>query len=272
MRPLTASERSARFTKAEYLKPNDRLTSRERLEIYNRQYWYRLRDSLAEDFPGLKAILGERAFARMSVAYLCEFPSRSFTLRDLGSRLAGWLDANPGWAGRHRDLALDMVRLEWAHIEAFDSEELKEIGPEDLAEPNPDLRLALQPYVRLLSLQWPVDLLRATVDAAADGTRISIGGTVRSGPRALFAAVHRNEGDVFQRRLDPSEFAVLKCFERAGKLSTLLSRALRAAPMPLEDFQTKIGEWLAAWMQLGWLGRPVTNLRPVIQEEKRLRK
>ena len=37
----------------ELVKPNDRLTSTERLNIYHRQYWYRILDSFNEDFPGL---------------------------------------------------------------------------------------------------------------------------------------------------------------------------------------------------------------------------
>ena len=48
---------------ASYIKPNDRLTSFERLEIYNRQYWFRVLGSMVEDFPGLRAVLGERMTA-----------------------------------------------------------------------------------------------------------------------------------------------------------------------------------------------------------------
>src|SRR5579863_10232586 len=100
MRPLSASGRLARFAEdgertsarlRSYVKPNDRLSSAERLEIYNRQYWCRLLDSLAEDFPGLQAVAGKRAFANLSVAYLRDCPSRSFTLRNLGSRLLEWI-------------------------------------------------------------------------------------------------------------------------------------------------------------------------------------
>src|SRR5215469_604765 len=47
---------------AEFIKPNDRLTAFERLEIYNRMYWFRLMDSVLEDSPGLRALLGERRF------------------------------------------------------------------------------------------------------------------------------------------------------------------------------------------------------------------
>ena len=47
---------------AEFIKPNDRLTSFDRLEIYNRQYWFRLLDCLHDDYPGLRALLGQRKF------------------------------------------------------------------------------------------------------------------------------------------------------------------------------------------------------------------
>src|SRR5579863_5454428 len=95
----------------QFVKPNDRLTSTERLNIYHRQYWYRILDSFNEDFPGLCAILGERAFQRLSHAYLSECPSQSFTLRNLGSRLEAWLTSHPEFAGTDPVLALDMIRL-----------------------------------------------------------------------------------------------------------------------------------------------------------------
>ena len=58
MQPLTSSERMRRSAPdgssmsaytARFIKPNDRLTSLERLEIYNRQYWFRLLSSMVED-------------------------------------------------------------------------------------------------------------------------------------------------------------------------------------------------------------------------------
>src|SRR5260370_27923397 len=121
MQPLTGADRIAPRTDARYVKPNDRLSPRERLQIYSRSYWFRVLDSLYDDFPGLRAVLGQGAFHRLSRAYLADRPSRSFTLRNLGSRLAQWLQSNPRYAGSRRALALDMVRLEWAHIEAFDN-------------------------------------------------------------------------------------------------------------------------------------------------------
>ena len=100
MRPLTKSYsmqpkwtdgRSTKKAVAEFIKPNDRLSSFERIEIYNKQYWFRLLDSLYEDFPGLRALLGDAKFHQLSIAYIDKHPSTSFTLRDLGQHMEKFL-------------------------------------------------------------------------------------------------------------------------------------------------------------------------------------
>src|SRR5437588_5657193 len=128
--PLTPAEntrtrsldgRAIREVAEEIIKPNDRLTSFERLEIYNRQYWFRLLSCMYDDFPGLRTIVGEKQFERLATAYLLECPSKSFTLRNLGSRLAEWLPKHLEFVPPKLErVALDMVRLEWADIEAYD--------------------------------------------------------------------------------------------------------------------------------------------------------
>jgi Putative DNA-binding domain len=155
---------------ARYIKPNDRLTAFERLEIYNRQYWFRVLGSMAEDFPGVRAILGQRRFEDMCRAYLAERPSRSFTLRNLGARLGTWLRRNPKWIRGKQTLALDMVRLEWAEIQAFDGGAEPALRPEDLSGISvPGLRLRVQPYVQLLEFHYPVDDLGIEVREDDEG-------------------------------------------------------------------------------------------------------
>lgn len=242
----------------ELVKPNDRLTSTERLNIYHRQYWYRILDSFNEDFPGLCAILGDRAFARLSRAYLSDCPSQSFTLRNLGSQLESWLREHPEFAGSNLALALDMIRLEWAHIETFDSGERKPLGPEDLLELGPELVIALQPHIRLLELHYPVDELRIKIGGQLEehgrasnavAAPTSRGRVVRRyarlKPQQVFLAVHRVEFTVYYRRLDPQEFALLRAFGEG--------RSIGAALEDNEAEPPKIQTWFANWAQLGWL-------------------
>ena len=60
-----------------------------------------------------------------------------------------------------------MVRLEWAHIEAFDGAGAKPIGPEDLIEA--EIRYCLQPHLTLIELRYPVEGLRIRVQDGAAG-------------------------------------------------------------------------------------------------------
>src|SRR5271163_2606487 len=91
MQPTTSDGRSTHELVSGYIRPNDRLDSFERLEIYNRQYWFRIINSFYEDFTALHALLGEERFYPMTIAYLETHPSRSFTLRNLGDRLESFL-------------------------------------------------------------------------------------------------------------------------------------------------------------------------------------
>src|SRR5277367_5189091 len=147
--------RPMRKVAAGFIKPNDRLTSFERLEIYNRQYWFRIKDCFYDDYPGLRGILGERRFERLACAYLARHPSQSFTLRNLGRRLVAFLEAEPRWIAPLQDPALDMARLEWAHIEAFDNEAVPPLEMDSLLGADPaKIRLQLQPHLTLLQLRY----------------------------------------------------------------------------------------------------------------------
>src|SRR5260370_15452477 len=130
MEPLTRNETTRKTRRdgvgmereaAPFIKPNASLTSLERLEIYNRQYWFRLYSSFEDDFPGLLAVLGRRQFERVMRAYLDARPSTSYTLRDLRSRLHSFLANHEELTVPKSCLAQDVVRLEWAHIEAYDA-------------------------------------------------------------------------------------------------------------------------------------------------------
>jgi hypothetical protein len=242
------------------VKPNDRLTSTERLAIYHRQYWYRILDSFNEDFPGLLAVLGQRAFQRLANAYLTDCPSQSFTLRNLGSRLEAWLTAHPEFAGKHFALAIDMIRLEWAHIEAFDNAERKALGPEDLLELGPELALSLQPHIRLLELQYPVDDLRVKVNehseehstasnaVSAPAHRHIVRRYARLTARQIFLAVHRVEFTVYYRRLEADELRLLRAIGEKRPIGEALDSQANLDPQ-------KVQTWFANWAQLGWLCR-----------------
>jgi hypothetical protein len=281
MTPLTNSERmrtvapdgrSMRAVASQILKPNDRLTSFERLEIYNRQYWFRVLSGFAEDFPGLRAVLGGRRFDAMAKAYLTDCPSQSFTLRNLGSRLEGWLRKHSSWAGSRQHLAVDMARLEWVDIEAFDGKMETPLKPEDLAGANPaKLRLRLQPYVSLLDLRYPVDDLLLEVRKDADNLDVAsnafnerrktkrVRAVVKLKPRPLYLTVYRLDEDVYFRRLEREEFLILSALQSGKSLNAAIDVGLRKSPLAPEERAAQVEKWFHTWSALGWFCRLEKN-------------
>ncbi len=291
MQPLTRSERMQRsapgggrmsFYAARYIKPNDRLTSFERLEIYNRQYWFRLLSGMIEDFPGLRAVLGGQRFESMCKAYLTECPSRSFTLRNLGARLETWLRQNPGWIRDRRVLALDMVRLEWADIEAFDGQAKPSLRSEDLRGIEaPNLQLGIQPYVQLLELHYPVDDLLLEVKRGDDPAdfasnaiqerkkRSRVRAVAKLKPARIFLAVHRLDFSVYFRRIEPEEFALLGALRSGKTIERAIALAFRKSPIPAADRAAFVQHSFQTWATLGWFCRPEETVRGEKTRKKR---
>ncbi len=276
MQPLTANEnmrehaadgRPMEEVAASFIAPNSRLNAFERLEIYNRQYWYRILGALAEDFPGLRAVIGSTKFDALSIAYLTQHPSRSFTLRNLGSKLVDWLGGHPEFAGRRHALAVDVARIEWAFVEAFDSADRTPLTLPQIAALGADSQLALQPHLRLLALNYPADNLvlslhkrekRQTSEAGighedANAAPVKLPGLRR---REIWLAAHRIDLSVYYRRLQPEEFVTLSAI-RAGKpLAAAIEAGFAQSRIPEEHRVLRVQSWFSEWSQLGWLCAP----------------
>jgi len=264
--PMTIREGMRTSTRAaaeKFIKPNDRLSSFERLEIYTKSYWFRLIDCFAEDFPGVRAIIGAKRFRRMSEAYLTDCPSRSFTLRNLGSRLAEWLQANPKWMGGDSQLVLDMVALEWAHIEAFDAAQLPPVTPEELAQAGSGLPLRLQPYIRLLKLHYPVDDLAIAVKEKKATARIlaALRQTLAAESPGIFLALHRMDYSVHYRRLEPEAFEALTLLGAGASLEDAIAGAFENSEMSEEQQAQSVEIWFRTWQSLGWFCTIPSNPR-----------
>jgi hypothetical protein len=256
---------------AEFIKPNDRLSSFERLEIYNRQYWFRVLDCLWDDYPGLRAIVGERKFMELITAYLARYPSNSYTLRDLGNRLEHFLREEPQWAGPREKLAIDMARFEWAQVVAFDGPSKAPISPDDILDtPLAKLRLALQPYLSLLELDYAVDdFLIAVKKRESNVLRGEASNAVDSAPTArarrkrirppkrekVYVAVHRHDNMLYYKRLDPVAFAILSALNRGAAVDDACVEPVKASGRTDIDWSARIKEWFDNWAALGWFCR-----------------
>jgi len=249
---------------AGYIKPNDFLSSFERLEIYNRQYWLRAMGAVSEDYPALSSVLGEKRCETLILAYLKENPSTSFTLRDLGAKLPLWLEEHPELAGPHRELAADVARLEWAYIEAFDGPASPPLNTVDFSHLLPTSVLALQPHLQLLALRYPVDEVVLAVHKNKPATDIVSNAVTElrkskrlRAPRlkrsSTYLAVHRYQDSVYYRRIDREAFQLLSAIQEGEPIARVVDRAMRASKLPAIEQAAKIREYFAHASELGWL-------------------
>lgn len=277
MRPLTAAEgmqsrtaqgNSMKAEVAAFIKPNDRLSPFERLEIYNRQYWFRIISAFDEDFPALAAVVGPRAFEKLARAYLQDNPSHSFTLRNLGSQLESWLREHPALAGKHLQLALDVARLEWAHIEAFDNGEERALTLADMGQLGEGSQLSLQPHLRLLHLVHPADSFvvsahrrQSSADVASNAVTSAKRPRSRVLPKSLlkpadiYLGVHRHDHFVYYKRLGREEYRLLRSLETGNPLGEALDAAFQASAIAETDRPGHVQAWFQNYAELGWFCR-----------------
>lgn len=247
---------------AEFIKPNNRLSSLERLQIYRRSYWCRLIDCVYDDSPGLRALLGEKKFSALVRAYLAKYPSRSFTLRNLCSRLPQFIREEPRWTAPRTALAHAVARFEWAQTVAFDGEARTVLTPDEIADAPPArLRLGLQPYLTLLAPGWPVDDFVIAVKKR-DALRREASNVVDHGPRAasrkrvrtprhqrVFIVVHRYKQRLYYKRVDAPAFRILNALHAGRTVGQAVATAGGGVT------QEQVREWFTTWAELGWFCR-----------------
>jgi hypothetical protein len=266
MQTATSDGGSTQELANRYIKPNDRLSSFERLEIYNRQYWFRVIGAVSEDFPAIGAVLGAKKFDSLILAYLRENPSTSFTLRNLSSKLPQWLESHPEFAPRRHRLLLDVARLEWAYVEAFDSAEYAPLTTADFADLSAESKLFLQPHLQLLDLSYPVDELVLAVHQQTPPTDIMSNAVTKRKqvkqarlPRMrrfpVHLAVHRFENSVYYRRIDHEAFLLLSALQTGSPLGQALEVAFASSSLAPGNQAGKIQEYFGHASHLGWFCR-----------------
>jgi hypothetical protein len=249
-----------------YVKPNDRLTSFERLEIYNQQYWFRVMGAVSEDFPALAQVLGAKRFDALVLAYLKENPSTSFTLRNLGARLPLWLTEHPEFSPRRHALMLDIARLEWAYVESYDRAAVTPLTEEDFADLDGDSKLSLQPHLQLLDLQYPVDELVLAVHRKTGESDIMSNAVMERRQTArlrlpsirrekVFLATHRFDNAVYYRRIGREAYLLLYALQHHRTLAEALEAAFMKSKLSPQQQAEKIREYFAHAAELGWFCR-----------------
>jgi len=164
--------------------------------IYERMYASRLHDTLADDYPKLRAAVGDDRFGEIVAQYFRAHPPSSFTLRDAGLALERFLREaaiGPAWAA-------DLAALERARVEVFDGPDAEPLAQDAVAalgDALPGLMLAWVPSSAVVRIAWAVDDLWSAIE---DGEP-----TFEPAAAARVVLVWRRDVAVLHRTLDDDE-------------------------------------------------------------------
>jgi hypothetical protein len=186
-----------------------RLDPKARFAIYAGGYRTRLRETLRDDFPALRLLVGETVFDLFAQAYIEARPPRHFSLYDYGAGFPDHLEATrPADGGPLAALPAEVARLERARAEVQRAEGLERLRPTTLTADSaitPGLKLKLPDSVRLLRLEFD---LAPLIEASGRGEKAAV-----PEARPTLIAVARSGYRVRQHALEPWQYALL---ERVG--------------------------------------------------------
>ncbi|MDX2013539.1 MAG: DNA-binding domain-containing protein [Myxococcaceae bacterium] len=222
------------------------LTPAERVGVYAEMYWLRLRDVLRDEFPQVRAVLGDEDFDVLAAKYLRAHPSTHPSLNWLGQHLAPFLRARPVEGA---PFLADLAALEFARNQVFIAPDSPVVAQAHLSRVTPETaasaRFTLTPAVQVLPLAHDV---RALFRAQADGSTWR-GVDVPSTP--TFLVVFRQGFDVFHDVVSPEEAAALRQAMTGATLPELCEAFVAfGEEAPARAFQA-----IASWVTEGLVAR-----------------
>ena len=139
-----------------------RASPEKQLSIYSYAYHARLNEVLANDFPVVLAAIGEDSFNQLTADYIETQPSKYFSLRDFGARLANFINKLIQQQSKWNEMPwlYELAVFEWSLGQAFDATDDNIFTEQDMAtivpESWPELKFTLHASVQRLDFEWNV--------------------------------------------------------------------------------------------------------------------
>jgi len=257
------------------------LSAAERLAIYANAYHTRLLECLGEVYPMLKRTLGEEAFDGFAFGYLQEYPSRSYTLNELGRHFPSYLretrprpddaesrssptdsaNTGPALVEDWPDFLIDLVQLEWAIYDVFDgvgvegqpllrAGQLSGIPPQNW----PQVQLQPVPCLQLLATRFPVNDYYTAMRQAKNDEVVAIPSSCES-----FVALTRRQFIVRRYNLSRTEFELLRAIKNGQSLGQAVERAVGVTDDDMDKLTANLKLWFRNWTAEGFFQSVATT-------------
>jgi hypothetical protein len=229
-------------TLAAEIESTDAIPAATRLSIYSDAYRLRLIEALQANYPILDRFMGTDEFVRLTQLYLSSNPSRHFSIRWFGHRLAEFMRDYAEY--RQHPWLAELAEWEWKVATAFDASDAELLTLDDLAGLAPDewpsLYLTLQPSAQRIGV-----VTNAPVIAKAAGSEQALPHGALCDERVEWL-IWRRDLEVQFRSLDGVEACALDCIRNGATFEAMCEKM--AEVVDSDEVPLRAVQYLRAWI------------------------
>jgi len=198
--------------------------ARKRFDIHQRNYEASLTNALLEKFPATVWLTGASFISRAGVLYVHQHPPEAPCIAEYGAGFPRFLSECPG--AERVPYLRPFAELRWCLGQVAISVEEPGILPEEIsavpAESLPDLTFSLQPGVRYVEAEWPVDELIKLSLAETAPEYLSFE------PAVVCLEIRGARGEFSLTRLGPGEFLFRRAIREGNSIAAAAEYAFDA--------------------------------------------
>jgi hypothetical protein len=250
MNPISPSGRLMSEEAEDFILPNTKLSSAQRIQIYNQQYWWRLLSMLHKNFPALTRLFGYADFNNtIGMPFLTVYPSRHWSLAKLGNQLSHWIEQY--YKAEDTPLILATAEVDWAYQSIF-------FAPPPLyLPPSMDLlskTLTLQPHLKIFNFPFDIFSLRTTLLKEEVEFWLESDFPVLLRERNYFFVLFRTrENQIQYKEVEEAQWIFLDLINKGLSINTICDCLEKQEKKICKDAESHLDRWIQEWINEKWL-------------------
>lgn len=242
MQGAILSGQGKKMNPQERIVPKPDFAPEDQIQTYINGYRWRLFDIVYDDYPALRALMGDKETEKLIEVYIEATPSQHFNISRYIERFPEFVKQNKS------PFAYELTVLETTLSRIFDEKETPVLTPQDLEGLTPegfmDMELKPRTALKLLAFSYPVNRI---YQAYLNDEEIK-----EPEKEPSFLAVFRHNDEMWRLDLEEQEYLMLSSLCAGMPVGQALEASL---PEDDDNAPAAINAWFSKWMSNGLLAR-----------------
>lgn len=239
---------------ATWVSPSPTLQPFQRVELYNKQYWWRLLKVLQDSFPLLTRLFGAFDFnQKVGFPYLAKYPPNHWSLNNLGDRMLIWVEKE--YLEKDVKLISHAVKIDLAYTHAFFAKELTPLSVEDISfhQDILEIPLYLQRHVHLFELPYDLFSFRDEFLKQESEYWEEHEFPKLSKAKSFYILFRKRNNFVTWKNISEEEFTLLKKIEKGSSIEQICDWIESESQLFQEKATQSLSSWFQEWTKQGLL-------------------